>query len=86
MRSRDVVTTCMGDVGKAVALLASMVPSDVQEKVRVGGDSMSMRDIAIEMGEARGREIEVNSLDAEEFGRKGLVQVDVQIRVSICGF
>jgi hypothetical protein len=35
--------TSMGDVGKAVAVLASMVPSDVTEKVRVGGESMSMR-------------------------------------------
>ena len=58
-------------------VLASMVPSDVPGNVRVGGDSISMRDITNKRSEARGREIETNSLDAEEFGRKGLVQVDV---------
>jgi hypothetical protein len=41
--------TSMGDVRKAVAVLANMIPSDVPEKVRVSGDSMSMRDIANEM-------------------------------------
>jgi hypothetical protein len=30
-------------------VLASMIPSDVPEKVRVSGDSMSVRDIANEM-------------------------------------
>jgi hypothetical protein len=69
--------TSKGDVGKAVAVLATMIPSDVPEKVRVSGDSMNMRDIANEMGEARGCEIEVNSLDAEAFARKGLVQEDL---------
>ena len=67
-----------------MAVLASMIPNDVPEKVRVSGDSLSMKDVVNEMGEL-GREIEVDSLDAEEFGRKGLVQEDVT-DPSIYGF
>jgi hypothetical protein len=43
--------TSKGDVGKAVAVLASMIPNDVPEKVRVSGDSLSMKDVVNEMGE-----------------------------------
>lgn len=61
--------TAFVDIGKALAVLASMAPAKLPEQVRVASDTVSYRQIAKIMEEAAGdgQKIEVTGLDTDAF-------------------
>ena len=61
--------TSIFDVGKAVALLASMPVSEVPAEVQLAGDSRSFNEVADIMESAGGGDIEVTSIDLAQYKR-----------------
>ena len=64
--------TAFPDVGKTVVALALREPSDVPEIVHIGGETVSMNQIATLMMKAGAGDIEVTSVDLDSFREKTL--------------
>lgn len=67
-----VTFTCLDDIGKAIAVLASMPIKDVPEQIRIAGDSVSVREIAKIMTDAGAPEIEIETVKLDGYKEKAL--------------
>ena len=59
--------TSLPDVGRAIAVLASMPPHDVPDQIHLSGDSKSVAEIAEIMEEAGADKIALSSIDIQPF-------------------
>jgi hypothetical protein len=64
--------TYLDDIGRAVAALASLPPEKIPSEIRIGGDTLSTREIAELMSAESGRDIEVVEMNLEDYKKEAI--------------